>query len=269
MEESFQGYADLMKGGRYLGVRTGATSEDQLKALGTSGYTPDVGYTDRLRAIMNELPLGGPQKTGAIPSQADLKANFAATTGAFGTPEQAAKNLVTVTAPNGATWRVHKNAAAQFQGFINDLYAEDPNLKSGGGYNARRIRGGSGWSAHAFGTAIDINPATNPLGSTATDLPSDVADLASKWGLKWGGSFQGRKDPMHFEIGEPAADVAALNAQGAPRALAGAPGASGTVNVTVTHKNAPPGASVTASSSGDGINLAPPRTEQQQLASVS
>ena len=56
-------------------------------------------------------------------------------------------------------------------------------------------------------------------------------------------------------------------AQGAPAEVTGGPPVSGSVDVTVTHKNPPPGATVTASATGDAT-VGEPRTEQQQLANV-
>ena len=47
----------------------------------------------------------------------------------------------------------------------------------------------------------------------------------------------------------------------------GGPPVSGSVDVTVTHRNPPPGVTVTAKGGGD-VNVAPPRIEQQQLASA-
>jgi hypothetical protein len=56
-------------------------------------------------------------------------------------------------------------------------------------------------------------------------------------------------------------------AQGAPLAAPGAAGASGAVDVTITHKNAPPGASVSANGTG-GVNVAPPRTVWQDMENL-
>jgi hypothetical protein len=57
-------------------------------------------------------------------------------------------------------------------------------------------------------------------------------------------------------------------ASGAPAQVTGGPPVSGSVDVNITHRNPPPGASVTASAAGAGINLNPPRVEQQQLQNV-
>ena len=56
-------------------------------------------------------------------------------------------------------------------------------------------------------------------------------------------------------------------AQGAPAEVTGGPPVNGAVDVTITHKNPPPGATVTASATGDAT-VGEPRTEQQQLANV-
>ena len=107
------------------------------------------------------------------------------------------QNLVPVTA-GGQSWQVYRPAAASFQGLLDELVAMGYPLKSSGGFNYRNIRGSDRLSQHAFGTAIDINAGSNPLGSTRTDIPNAAA-LAAKYGLEWGGSWKGRKDPMHFE----------------------------------------------------------------------
>lgn len=124
------------------------------------------------------------------------------------------KNLVTVVAPNGQRFNVHKDAAPSFQGLLNDLGGTGYDIKSDGGFNYRNIRGSDKLSQHAFGNAIDINAATNPLGSTSTDMPSNISAMARNRGLVWGGDWKSRPDPMHFEwdgtpvttVGSPAAD---------------------------------------------------------------
>ncbi len=130
-------------------------------------------------------------------------ANFAKNSGIFGDPTQPGweeNNIVTVKSPSGATFRVNKLAAPSFAGFLADLDAEGYKVASGGSYNIRNIRGGDTLSEHAFGNAIDINPAANPMQpNLKTDLPANVSELAAKWGLTWGGDWKSRKDPMHFE----------------------------------------------------------------------
>ncbi len=127
----------------------------------------------------------------------------------LGDPRQAGwgqQNLVTVTSPSGVSFRVNKAAADSFQGFIDELEGTGYKVGSGGGYNLRNVTGGDSLSPHAYGVAIDINPAENPYSKTpsggqlTTNLPSNISDLAAKWGLEWGGNWKSLKDPMHFEF---------------------------------------------------------------------
>lgn len=69
----------------------------------------------------------------------------------------------------------------------------------GGCYNNRSIRGSSNISNHAFGAAIDIDPAHNPLGAKVGAMPPLVINAFKNQGFLWGGNYSGRKDWMHFE----------------------------------------------------------------------
>lgn len=54
-------------------------------------------------------------------------------------------------------------------------------------------------SYHSWGIALDIDPATNPMG-TRGDIPLWVAEKFEEWGFTWGGNWSGKQaDPMHFE----------------------------------------------------------------------
>lgn len=86
-------------------------------------------------------------------------------------------------------------------------------------FNCRRVTGGSGWSEHSYGRAIDINPLQNPyVSSGGTVLPPGGADHLDRssgaigliaeggaavvaWdavGWHWGGRWQSIKDYQHF-----------------------------------------------------------------------
>ena len=86
------------------------------------------------------------------------------------------------------------------------------------GFVCRKVTGGSSWSEHAYGTAIDINPVQNPYVSDGTVLPTNGQPKRTKapgkligggWaveaftdqGFAWGGRFGSLKDYMHFEFG--------------------------------------------------------------------
>lgn len=71
----------------------------------------------------------------------------------------------------------------------------------GGGYEPRLKRGSSEVSLHTFGIALDFNPKKYPLGSLER-MPQDIIDLFHSFGWWYGGDFEGRKDPQHFQFAE-------------------------------------------------------------------
>lgn len=86
-----------------------------------------------------------------------------------------------------------------------------------GAYNCRRVTGGTGYSLHAYGIALDINWQSNPYRTDAklvTDMPTAMTNAIKRirtvsgrqvWG--WGGDYRTIKDAMHFEIVAPLADL--------------------------------------------------------------
>lgn len=72
-----------------------------------------------------------------------------------------------------------------------------PELKTYDGcFCIRNVRGSTALSAHAYGLAIDLNAATNQLGSEPT-LSKEFVKCFVDTGFSWGGNFK-RKDGMHF-----------------------------------------------------------------------
>ena len=77
-----------------------------------------------------------------------------------------------------------------------------------GAFNCRVITGGTGYSLHAYGVALDINWSTNPYGPTLiSDMPAAMVDAILRLRtrnaapvFRWGGNYAGNKDAMHFEI---------------------------------------------------------------------
>ena len=67
----------------------------------------------------------------------------------------------------------------------------------GGTHVYRRKRGTVGLSMHAYGIAIDINPAKNPMGKKGV-MPEWFVAIFKKWGFTWGGTWK-RRDDMHFQ----------------------------------------------------------------------
>jgi D-alanyl-D-alanine carboxypeptidase-like protein len=87
-------------------------------------------------------------------------------------------------------------------------------------FNCRAVTGGSGWSRHAYGRAIDINPVQNPYvyadghvldpnaaryTNRALDEPGMIhdGDVVTKAfaaiGWRWGGHFNPPIDYQHFD----------------------------------------------------------------------
>lgn len=69
-----------------------------------------------------------------------------------------------------------------------------------GCYNFRPVRGGTHLSLHSWGIAIDLNAASNPLGSTdRSKQPPELVAAFKRHGFWWGADYHNRKDPMHFQ----------------------------------------------------------------------
>ncbi len=99
----------------------------------------------------------------------------------------------------------------------DDLLSMEANNTSA--FNCRAVTGGSGWSNHAFGKALDINPVQNPYVTSSQLLPPQGADFVDRSayhpamiyrgdvvetafatiGWRWGGDFNSIKDWHHFD----------------------------------------------------------------------
>ena len=110
--------------------------------------------------------------------------------------------------------RVHKLAADRFKGVFNDLLkhyglAEIQRLGIdlfGGCFAYRKMRGGSDWSRHSWGIAIDLDPVRNQLRETkktarfARPEYKPMLDIFAKHGfISYGVTMD--YDWMHFELG--------------------------------------------------------------------
>lgn len=87
-------------------------------------------------------------------------------------------------------------------------------------FNCRPVTGGSSWSNHSYGTAIDLNPIQNPYVRGTTILPPSGAAYAhdrsprqgvitagdavvsafGSIGWSWGGNWTSLKDYQHFDL---------------------------------------------------------------------
>jgi lysozyme family protein len=116
---------------------------------------------------------------------------------------------------------------------VLEAHHYDIRPKNTGSYNCRKITGGTGFSLHAYGIAIDVNSTTNPYkktpskravrfsekptqaergkdvldGKADTDMTramiADVLAIRTNGGVpvfEWGGNWTKIKDAMHFEM---------------------------------------------------------------------
>lgn len=82
---------------------------------------------------------------------------------------------------------------------VRDAKLETMVLRFGGIYNNRVKQDGREPSTHAWGIAIDLEPERYPLGSDAR-FPKVIVDIFKHFGFIYGGDFEKRPDPMHFQL---------------------------------------------------------------------
>lgn len=144
----------------------------------------------------------------------------------YGKPNQQGSYLTTIKLPypmrlawdkksKVSTMRCHKLVAENFQGVFNDLlnhYGYNKIVELGidlfgGCFNFRAMRGGSDYSRHSWGIAIDLDPERNQLKETSATARfarpeyKTMIDIFYKHGFVSLGREK-NYDWMHFEIGE-------------------------------------------------------------------
>ena len=142
----------------------------------------------------------------------------------YGTPNDRGTYLTTITLPYPMkiAWdtkvttrkmRCHKLVADKFLAVFTEILAVYglPKIQElgidlfGGCFNFRKMRGGSEWSKHAFGIAIDLDPARNTLKETSKTARfarpeyKQMIDIFEKHGFLSLGRTH-NFDWMHFEI---------------------------------------------------------------------
>jgi len=157
---------------------------------------------------------GGPQNNAAIARVGPA----AAGAGARGPRTASGIPLATITTSRlGLTAQVNAAYAPRFQSFINELEATGYVIRSIGGYANRRTAKG-GFSHHANGDSIDINPAQNPHVFNRpgiTDMPIEQTRAAAQRnGLGWGFDWRSSKDAMHFSVGRNEGGTGGANDDG-------------------------------------------------------
>jgi hypothetical protein len=106
--------------------------------------------------------------------------------------------LTTIQTPYGPA-TVHPDAAADFQGFYNDLHKAGAPLNKLGSYNPRRQRWSRKWSSHAMGAATDMDDATElspAMKKWIQQHPDEWTAIQRKWNI---GQPLPDKDPPHME----------------------------------------------------------------------
>lgn len=144
----------------------------------------------------------------------------------YGKPNQQGSYLTTIKLPYPMrlawdkkskvnTMRCHKLVAENFQGVFNDLlnhYGYNKIVELGidlfgGCFNFRAMRGGSDYSRHSWGIAIDLDPERNQLKETSATARFARPEYKAMIDIfyKHGFVSLGREknyDWMHFQINE-------------------------------------------------------------------
>lgn len=104
---------------------------------------------------------------------------------------------------------VHRKVAADLTAALREIHRDglwEFLAPYGGGFNFRRVRGGSALSMHSLGLALDFDPEGNAMGMDPnesrfgrTGEGRAVVRLFEIHGWYWGGRFA-RPDAMHFQF---------------------------------------------------------------------
>lgn len=185
-------------------------------------------------------------------------------------PAWEAENLVTVAAPYQLYYdkkpirgvRVHRKCAESLRRVFSRIWESAGRNQAvvdqwgastfAGAYNYRNKRNGGTLSMHAYGCAIDLDPARNGMGNTRPNFgnpgPAAVVAAFEAEGWVWGGRWAGRScDGMHYQCARvnavtvaelrdagsrviEATDAIKVNAGGMGVSLAAASAIAGQVN---------------------------------------
>jgi hypothetical protein len=222
---------DTAIGGAELAVDT-ATGE----ALGLAAprfllaaYTGDRAAIEaRWRAALTAgeaVRFRGPGETpflrhgDAVLPQAQIKARFGEFAYRPGAGDQVEQdpawqraNLVQVDLPIIGRARCHRDVVGALAGALGEVERAglaqlvDP-AGFAGCWNARRTRGGTALSRHAWGVAVDLNAGANPTGFASVQDPR-LLDVFARWGFTEGSGWL-VPDAGHFEYVAPPTSSAA------------------------------------------------------------
>ena len=111
-------------------------------------------------------------------------------------------HIVTVVLPIAGKAQVHRRMQPIFEAVFSELDREglDTEIMQSGFWAPRHKhhRVQSELSTHAYGIAVDLNWARNPVGAIGAMHPEIVA-VFEQHGFRWGGRFAGVRDDMHFQ----------------------------------------------------------------------
>lgn len=117
------------------------------------------------------------------------------------------RNKMTTVQAAGVTILVRKEIAPLVGTLLRATELLGYNVKNGQtwGFACRPIRGTESPSNHSWGLAVDLNSVANPMSSRfQSDIPPVVVHMWEACGFYWGGRYENRPDPMHFEyLGGP------------------------------------------------------------------
>lgn len=164
---------------------------------------------------------------GSVAAPANgLEMNLSQDPSSFGWKSGSAADIAPFSWQGHSFGGVARGTEPLWTGLLNDLVPQIPGGLNGylGGYEDRQnVNNPSRKSFHSYGLAIDINYDKNPNGADPSTLsgqyvipPEAARAAAAKWGMLWGGSFNGTPDAMHFELHLSPEQVASLTGNGIP-----------------------------------------------------
>jgi hypothetical protein len=181
------------------------------------GLQKDAKTADVLKELRKAIPgvtfettaQGGTRTFFSGASAQRAIGNFRYTTNPDGTISQnqswVSQHITKKTVPLLGEVTCHRTMLPQLEGALTEI--RDSGLSAsikpgqyGGCYAPRFIQrdGSKPLSMHAWGLAVDINVADNPVGSRP-NLDPQVVAIMEKWGFRWGGRWS-PPDGHHFEL---------------------------------------------------------------------
>lgn len=112
----------------------------------------------------------------------------------------------------GDVWFIMRYVAEQLHARVEPIVRADWHQADDWGYSYRENRNASNLSCHASGTAIDYTATRHPNGKGITFTKAQFVEIQKILGevdnvVRWGGTFTGTLDEMHFEISATEAAV--------------------------------------------------------------